>query len=49
MIHEVITDIDAEAAEIVLLVHWIGRVHSEVRLPKRRRVCLLRFIVWSSR
>jgi DNA invertase Pin-like site-specific DNA recombinase len=37
VIHEVIADIDAEAAEIVLLVHWIGGVHSEIRLPKRRR------------
>jgi hypothetical protein len=37
VIHEVIADIDADAAEIVLLVHWIGGVHSEIRLPKRRR------------
>lgn len=37
LIHEVIADIDPEAAEIVLLVHWIGGVHSEIRLPRRRR------------
>ncbi len=37
VIHEVITDIDPEAAEIVLVVHWIGGVHSEMRLPRRRR------------
>jgi DNA invertase Pin-like site-specific DNA recombinase len=37
VIHEVIADIDSEAAEIVLLVHWIGGVHSEIRLPRRRR------------
>jgi hypothetical protein len=37
LIHEVIADIDPQAAEIVLLVHWIGGVHSEIRLPKRRR------------
>ena len=37
VIHEVIADIDAQAAEIVLLVHWIGGVHSEIRLPRRRR------------
>jgi DNA invertase Pin-like site-specific DNA recombinase len=37
VIHEVIADIDPEAAEIVLLVHWIGGVHSEIRLPRRRR------------
>jgi hypothetical protein len=33
----VIADIDPEAAEIVLVVHWIGGVHSEIRLPRRRR------------
>ena len=37
VIHEVIADIDAEAAEIVLLVHWVGGIHSEIRLPRRRR------------
>jgi len=37
VIHEVIADIDQEAAEIVLIVHWIGGVHSEMRLPRRRR------------
>jgi hypothetical protein len=37
IIHEVMADIDDAAAEIVLVVHWIGGVHSEMRLPKRRR------------
>ena len=37
VIQEVVADIDEEAAEIVLVVHWIGGVHSEMRLPKRRR------------
>ena len=37
VIHEVVADIDPEAAEIVLVVHWIGGVHSEIRLPRRRR------------
>jgi len=37
VIHEVVADIDAEAAEIVLLIHWIGGVHTELRLPRRRR------------
>jgi hypothetical protein len=37
VIHEVIADIDPEAAEIVLVVHWIGGIHSEMRLPRRRR------------
>src|SRR6266403_683488 len=31
VIREVIADIDAEAAEIVLIVHWMGGVHSELR------------------
>ena len=37
LIHEVIADIDQEAAEIVLVVHWIGGAHNEIRLPRRRR------------
>jgi DNA invertase Pin-like site-specific DNA recombinase len=37
VIREVIADIDAEAAEIVLLIHWMGGVHTELRLPRRRR------------
>ena len=30
-------DIDEGAPEIVLIVHWVGGAHSELRLPKRRR------------
>jgi DNA invertase Pin-like site-specific DNA recombinase len=37
IIHEVVADIDDVAAEIVLVVHWVGGVHSKIRLPKRRR------------
>ena len=41
LIHEVIADIDAQAAdssgEIVLVIHWIGGVHTDLRLPRRRR------------
>src|SRR5436309_12873337 len=37
LIHEVVADIDDAASEIVLIVHWVGGVHSEIRLPKRRR------------
>ena len=37
LIHEVVADIDDVASEIVLIVHWVGGVHSETRLPKRRR------------
>ncbi|MBZ0163757.1 MAG: recombinase family protein, partial [Notoacmeibacter sp.] len=37
VIQEVVADIDDEASEIVLLIHWIGGAHTELRLPKRRR------------
>ena len=37
VIQEVVADIDDAAAEIVLVVHWIGGLHSEMRLPRRRR------------
>ena len=37
VIKEVVADIDPEAAEIVFVIHWIGGVHSEMRLPRRRR------------
>lgn len=37
LIREVVADLDAETAEIVLLIHWMGGAHTEVRLPRRRR------------
>jgi hypothetical protein len=37
LIQEVVADVDPQAAEIILVVHWIGGVHSEIRLPRRRR------------
>jgi hypothetical protein len=37
VIREVIADIDPEAGEICLLIHWAGGVHTELRLPRRRR------------
>jgi hypothetical protein len=36
LINEVIADIDAKAAEIVLVIHRMGGVHTELRLPRRR-------------
>jgi hypothetical protein len=33
VIHEVIVDIDAEAGEIVLIIHWMGGAHTQLRLP----------------
>jgi hypothetical protein len=37
LIHEIVVDIDAAAGEIILTVHWRGGVHTELRLPRRRR------------
>jgi DNA invertase Pin-like site-specific DNA recombinase len=37
LIREVIADLDVERGEIVLVVHWIGGAHTEMRLPRRRR------------
>jgi DNA invertase Pin-like site-specific DNA recombinase len=37
VIQEVVADIDPDAAAIVLLIHWVGGVHTELRLPRRRR------------
>jgi hypothetical protein len=37
LIHAVIVDVEAEAGEIVLIIHWKGGVHTERRLPRRRR------------
>ncbi|MGB3555711.1 MAG: recombinase family protein [Jannaschia sp.] len=37
VIHEAVADIDDDASEIVLTLHWVGGAHTEHRLPKRRR------------
>jgi len=37
VIQEVVVDIDDSAAEIILLVHWMGGIHTQIRLPRRRR------------
>ena len=36
LIEEVVIDIDAKTNEFVLLLHWIGGRHTEVRLARRR-------------
>jgi hypothetical protein len=33
----VVADLDEVAGEIELLIHWVGGVHTELRLPRRRR------------
>jgi hypothetical protein len=37
LIHEVVVDVDTAASEVVLIIHWKGGVHTEVRVPRRRR------------
>jgi hypothetical protein len=37
LIHEVIADVDPTAGEVILVIHWQGGVHTELRLPRRRR------------
>jgi Recombinase/Helix-turn-helix domain len=37
LIQEVVVDVDAEAGEILLVIHWKGGVHTELRLRRRRR------------
>lgn len=36
LIKEVVADLDDGTSEIVLVIHWVGGVHTELRLPKRR-------------
>lgn len=37
VIEEIVVDVDQQASQIVLLVHWKGGVHSELRVGKLRR------------
>ncbi|MEO2019063.1 MAG: recombinase family protein [Fuerstiella sp.] len=37
LIHEVIADVDHDASEVVLVIHWKGGVHTELRVPRRKR------------
>ena len=37
LIHEVVVDVDPSVGEVILVVHWKGGVHTELRLPRRRR------------
>lgn len=36
-IHEVVVDVDNATSEIVVIIHWKGGVHTEIRVPRRRR------------
>ena len=37
LIEEIVVDLDEERSEIKLVIHWKGGVHSELRIPRRRR------------
>jgi DNA invertase Pin-like site-specific DNA recombinase len=37
LIEEVVVDIDVARSEIVIVLHWKGGIHSELRVPRRRR------------
>ena len=37
LIRDIVVDVDAAAAEVVAVIHWKGGVHTELRLPRRRR------------
>ena len=37
LIREIIVEVDQEKREIVLLIHWMGGRHSELRVQKRQR------------
>jgi hypothetical protein len=37
LIEEVVVDVDSQGGEIIALTHWKGGVHTELRIPHRRR------------
>lgn len=37
IVQEVVADVDDRAAEIVLVVHWVGGRHTEFRAPKNKK------------
>jgi DNA invertase Pin-like site-specific DNA recombinase len=37
LIRDIIIDVDAGAGEVIVVLHWKGGVHTELRLPRRRR------------
>ena len=37
LIQEVVADVDSAAGEIILVIHWKGGLHTELRVPRRRR------------
>ena len=37
VIHEIVVDLDEPINELMLIVHWVGGIHTELRAGKRRR------------
>jgi len=37
VIREIVADVEAAVGEIILVIHWMGGVHTELRIPRRRR------------
>jgi hypothetical protein len=37
LVRDIVVDVDAEAGEVILVIHWKGGAHTELRLPRRRR------------
>jgi len=37
VIDEIIVDLDDGASEIIITIHWVGGVHTELRIPHRKR------------
>lgn len=37
LLEEVLVDVDSSHGELILTLHWKGGVHTELRLPRRRR------------
>ena len=37
LIHEVIADVDPDRGELILIIHWKGGIHTELRVCRRRR------------
>ena len=37
LVQEVVADVDSAGGEVILVIHWKGGLHTEVRVPRRRR------------
>ena len=37
VISEIIVDLDDGSSEIILMIHWVGGIHTELRVPHRKR------------